>query len=368
MIPVSVLVVDDSVVVRKLVTRILDADPELRVVGTAANGRIALEKVALLAPDIITLDIEMPEMDGLETLAAIRKIAPKLPVIMFSTLTERAAASTLDALALGASDYVTKPSQLHDPAEALEAVRSQLVPKIKALTGRRRTPVVAPATVAARAAVRRPLVTRTGPLARPNVLALGSSTGGPDALATLVAALPATLPVPIVAVQHMPPLFTRLFAQRLDRLTGIPVRDAVDGEPLLAGLMLIAPGDHHLSLRREGARVLTVLSDGLPENHCRPAVDVLFRSVAEVFGAQVLSVVMTGMGQDGLRGGERIVDAGGALWAQDQASSVVWGMPGAVVNAGLASRVLPSREIGPALAAALTGSPDLIHLRAGVSQ
>jgi two-component system chemotaxis response regulator CheB len=358
MIPVSVLVVDDSVVVRKLVTRILDADPELRVVGTAANGRIALEKLPLLSPDIVTLDIEMPDMDGLETLAAIRRIAPKLPVIMFSTLTERAAASTLDALALGASDYVTKPTQLKDPAAALEAVRAQLVPKIKALTGRRRTPLLPPVVASARAVVRRPLVTRTGPLARPKVLALASSTGGPDALATLVAALPASLPVPIVAVQHMPPLFTRLFAQRLDRLTGITVREAVDGEPLLPALMLVAPGDRHLSLRREGDRVMTVLSDGQPENHCRPAVDVLFRSVAEIYGAQVLSVVLTGMGHDGLRGGERIVEAGGALWAQDQATSVVWGMPGAVVNAGLASRVLPSREIGPALAAALSGSAD----------
>jgi two-component system chemotaxis response regulator CheB len=171
----------------------------------------------------------------------------------------------------------------------------------------------------------------------------------------VVAALPASLPVPIVAVQHMPPVFTRLFAQRLDRLTGLTVLEAVDGEALQPGVMLIAPGDRHLSLRREGDRVFTVLSDGLPENHCRPAVDVLFRSVAAVYGAQVLSVVLTGMGQDGLRGGERIVEVGGALWAQDQASSVVWGMPGAVTTAGLASRVLPGPEIGPALAAALAG-------------
>jgi two-component system chemotaxis response regulator CheB len=190
------------------------------------------------------------------------------------------------------------------------------------------------------------------------VLAIGSSTGGPDALATLVAKLPAGLPVPVVVVQHMPPVFTRLFAQRLDRLTGITVREAVDKEPLRPGLMLIAPGDRHLSLRRDGERVVTVLSDGMPENHCRPAVDVLFRGVVDVYGANVLSVILTGMGQDGLRGGERVVEAGGALWAQDQATSVVWGMPGAVVNAGLASRVLPGGEIGAAIAAALSGSAE----------
>jgi two-component system, chemotaxis family, protein-glutamate methylesterase/glutaminase len=356
--PVSVLVVDDSVVVRKLVTRILDADPDLRVVGTAANGRIALEKIPLLAPDIVTLDIEMPDMDGLQTLAELRKIAPRLPVIMFSTLTERAAASTLDALALGASDYVTKPTQLRDPAEALEAVRQQLVPKIKALTGRTRRTLLPSAAPAGRPPAASPIRRPTGPPARPRVLAIGSSTGGPDALATLVAKLPAGLPVPVVVVQHMPPVFTRLFAQRLDRLTGITVREAVDKEPLRPGLMLIAPGDRHLSLRRDGERVVTVLSDGMPENHCRPAVDVLFRGVVDVYGANVLSVILTGMGQDGLRGGERVVEAGGALWAQDQATSVVWGMPGAVVNAGLASRVLPGGEIGAAIAAALSGSAE----------
>jgi two-component system chemotaxis response regulator CheB len=366
--PVSVLVVDDSVVVRKLVTQILDADPDLRVVGTAANGRIALEKLSLLAPDIVTLDIEMPDMDGLETLAALRKIAPRLPVIMFSTLTERAAASTLDALALGASDYVTKPTQLKNPAEALEAVRQQLVPKIKALTGRTRRAPLATAPSASRPVGVRPVQRRIGPPARPHVLAIGSSTGGPDALATLVAKLPAGLPVPIVVVQHMPPLFTRLFAQRLDRLTGLTVREAVDREQLRPGEMLIAPGDRHLTLRRDGDRVVTVLNDGMPENHCRPAVDVLFRGVVEVYGANVLSLILTGMGQDGLRGGERVVEAGGALWAQDQATSVVWGMPGAVVNAGLASRVLPAPEIGPAVSAALTGAAEPTNPRAGAAR
>jgi two-component system chemotaxis response regulator CheB len=350
---VAVLVVDDSVVVRRLVTRILDEDPEIHVVGTAANGIIALEKVASLSPDLVTLDIEMPEMDGLETLAGIRKLNPKLPVIMFSTLTERAAAKTLDALARGASDYVTKPTQLSNLDEALDAVRSQLIPKIKALTGRRSSVVTAASQQRPVNLPRRHAVTRSGPAGRPEVLAIGSSTGGPDALATIIAALPANFPVPIVAVQHMPPVFTRLFAERLHRIASITVREAVNGEPLLPGVMLIAPGNQHLSLRREGNHVVTVLSDGPQENHCRPAVDVLFRAVASVYGAHALAVVLTGMGQDGTRGAECITDAGGGVWAQDQATSVVWGMPGAVVNAGFAARILPGHAIGPALVSAI---------------
>jgi two-component system chemotaxis response regulator CheB len=362
----SVLVVDDSAVVRTLVARVLDDDPEIRVVGTAANGRIALEKIARLAPDVVTLDIEMPVMDGLETLRELRLLSPRLPVIMFSTLTERAAAATLDALALGASDYVTKPTMLTDPAEALERVRQQLVPKIKALTGRRTAPS------AATAGIPRPLapVVRAGqaPTGPPQVVAVGSSTGGPDALAAVITTLPADLPVPVLVVQHMPPVFTRLLAQRLDRVTSLSVREAVDGEPVRPGSVLLAPGDRHLLLHRDGPAVRVVLGDGPPENHCRPAVDVLFRSVADVYGAHSFALVLTGMGQDGQRGGEHVVEAGGRVWAQDQASSVVWGMPGAVVGAGLAASVLPLAEIGPAVRDLLTGPVRPGRVTAGASR
>lgn len=360
--PVSVLVVDDSAVVRTLVTRVLSDDPGIRVVGTAANGRIALEKVARLAPDLVTLDIEMPVMDGLETLRELRRIAPRLPVVMFSTLTERAAAATLDALALGASDYVTKPTNLSAPAEALAAVRDQLVPKIKALTGRTAPAVVS--TPRPRAAVR-PVV-GSGPSREPHVVAIGASTGGPDALAAVVEALPAGLPVPVLVVQHMPPVFTRLLAQRLDRVAGVRVREAVDGEPVTPGTVLLAPGDRHLAVRREGNAVRVALSDAPPENHCRPAVDVLFRSVADVFGAHTLGVVLTGMGQDGLRGAEHLVEAGATVWAQDAASSVVWGMPGAVVGAGLATKVLAIGEVAPAVAAAVARPSNLVTSEGGL--
>jgi two-component system chemotaxis response regulator CheB len=318
---IRVLVVDDSVVVRRIVSDALTADPDLEVVGTAANGKIGHTKVAQLKPDVVTLDVEMPEMDGLETLDAIRKVHPKLPVIMFSTLTIRGGETTLDALAHGASDYVTKPSNVGSVGAAQLSLRDQLIPKIKALCGK---PVFAPTTAQARATgvdVASPVARKAVGSLPVDMVAIGVSTGGPNALSKLLPTIPADFPVPIVIVQHMPPMFTKLLAERLDVQSAIEVHEATEGQQ--------------------------ILPQEAPENSCRPAVDVLFRSVVNVYGAGTLGVILTGMGQDGLRGCEQIREVGGQVFAQDEASSVVWGMPGSVSRAGLAHQILPLDQIGP---------------------
>ena len=341
---INVLVVDDSVVIRRLVTTVLESDPEIAVCGTAASGRIAINKLSQVAPDCVTLDMEMPDLDGLGTLRELRKTHPRLPVIMFSTLTERGAGATLDALALGANDYVCKPANVGSVPEAIASVRDQLVPKIKALCPplRGATPVAVPR--------RTPLVPQPSsgptPTGRVDVLAIGSSTGGPDALTALLPQLPASFPVPVVITQHMPPVFTRMFAQRLDGKCPLSVKEAEEGDVVEPGRILIAPGDRHLEVVRRGTRVVAHLTDAPPENFCRPAVDVMLRSVATAYGDRVLSVVLTGMGSDGARGCDVLRRAGAEVLAQDEATSVVWGMPGAVVAAGLAHRVLPLHQIG----------------------
>jgi two-component system chemotaxis response regulator CheB len=343
---IRVLVVDDSLVIRRLVVDALAGDPDIDVVGQAPNGKVALAKVAELRPDAVTMDIEMPEMNGIEAVRALRRTNPRLPVVMFSTLTERGAAATLDALAAGASDYVTKPSNVGSFADSQRNVREQLIPKLKALTSSRRA-VITPAVPPRPPALRRP---RTAPF---GVLAIGCSTGGPDALATVLPSLPADLPVPVVVVQHMPPVFTRLLATRLDGQSRVDVAEAEHGMPLVPGRVLIAPGGLHLVVRRQGTAVVAELTEDPPENFCRPAVDVLFRSVAAVYGERTLAAVLTGMGRDGERGSRTIRDAGGEIYVQDDATSVVWGMPGAVAGAGLADKILPLPQVGPALATAL---------------
>jgi two-component system, chemotaxis family, protein-glutamate methylesterase/glutaminase len=343
---IGVLVVDDSVVIRRLVSDVLSSDPEIEVLGTAPNGKVALAKLDQLAPDIVTLDIEMPVMDGLETLRLLRLTRPRLPVVMFSTLTERGGVATLEALALGASDYVTKPANVGSVPEALESVRSQLIPKIKALCGR--LPVSAPSVTRVR-----PPVQGVRAASRVDILAIGCSTGGPEALEKVLPLLPADLPVPVVVVQHMPPVFTRLLADRLDRRSPLTIVEAVEGAPVRRGHVLIAPGDRHLLLVRRGAEVVVRLTQDPPENFCRPAVDPMFRSAAEVYGAGVLAVVLTGMGHDGRRGAEQVHDRAGRVFVQDEASSVVWGMPGAVASAGLADRVLPIGHVAAEVVAAI---------------
>ncbi|MGA2354178.1 MAG: chemotaxis response regulator protein-glutamate methylesterase [Terriglobales bacterium] len=338
--PIRVLIVDDSAVIRRLLSNVLASDSEIMVAGTAGNGIQALARIPEAKPDLITLDIEMPGMNGLETLVEIRKLYPKLPVIMFSTLTERGATATLDALAKGASDYVTKPSHTGGSESAREQVRDELVRKIKSLcmVG---VPRTKPALVAPRPADR--------PQARIDLVAIGTSTGGPNALTALIPQLPADFPVPIVIVQHMPPLFTRLLAERLHSLARLQVREGKEGEKLRGGQVWIAPGDYHMTVVRKGADFVLGLNHDPQENSCRPAVDVLFRSVAQTFGANVLAVVLTGMGADGTRGSSDIREAGGEVFVQDEASSVVWGMPGSIVAASLADRIYPLGAMAPEL-------------------
>jgi len=345
MASIRVLVVDDAVIVRRLLSDVLAADPDIEVVGTAATGKIGLAKIEQLQPDLVTLDVEMPGMSGLETLAAIRKLHPRLPVIMFSSMTERGAATTLDALAMGANDYVTKPAGAGSLANAMRAVREQLVPKVKALCTRS-VPRLEDAVPRARP----PLLATTPFRAigrRIDAVAIGVSTGGPNALGRIIPELPRDFPVPVLIVQHMPPLFTTLLAQRLAQTSRIEVVEGVAGEPLRPGRVWIAPGDHHMGVRAAPGGASIDLNRESPENSCRPAVDVLFRSVAALFGPSALAVVLTGMGRDGLRGCESIHEAGGQVLVQDEATSVVWGMPGFVAHAGLADEVLPLDEIGP---------------------
>ncbi|MDP5181018.1 chemotaxis response regulator protein-glutamate methylesterase [Blastococcus sp. BMG 814] len=356
--PIRVMVVDDSVVVRKIVTDVLSADPGIEVVGTAVNGKVALGKLEQLKPDLVTMDIEMPEMNGIEAVRAVRGTRNRVPIIMFSTLTERGATATLDALSAGANDYVTKPANVGSVAQSMESVREQLIPKIKALTGRPVTSVRAAAAPVVPPP--RPAAPRTGPGKKPAVLVIGSSTGGPEALARVLPALPVNLPVPVLLAQHMPPVFTRQFAQRLDRLSPLRVVEAVDGTPLAPGTVHLAPGDHHLVVRANGrAGFTTALNQSPPENFCRPAVDPLFRSAVAAYDGAVLGVVLTGMGADGRNGCGEIRNAGGTVVVQDQATSVVWGMPGAVAQAGYADEVLPLDRIAEAIQRHLAGAAPL---------
>jgi two-component system chemotaxis response regulator CheB len=349
---IKVLVVDDSVVIRKLVTDLLASDPDLEVVGTAVNGLAAQTKVELLQPDLVTMDIEMPTMDGIEAVRKLRASGSTVPIIMFSTLTERGATATLDALAAGATDYVAKPANVGSVGQSMQQVRDALIPRIKALVPVHRTVTRRPDPVAAPVASPRragPIGLRSpaaGPRAGHRLLVIGSSTGGPAALTTLLGGLP-PLSVPIAVVQHMPPVFTKQFATRLDRSLQVTVREVEHGDVLRPGTVSIAPGDYHLSVRLRGGDLVAQLSQAPPENYCRPAVDVLFRTAAEALGNKVLGVVLTGMGQDGCRGAKTLVDAGSSVLAQDEVTSVVWGMPGAVAQAGLAEAVLPLPDLAP---------------------
>jgi len=335
--PFRILIVDDSAVIRQMLSNLLASDPEIVVAGTAGNGIQALARILEIEPDLVTLDIEMPGMDGLQALVEIRKLYPKLPVIMFSSLTERGAAATLDALARGASDYVTKPSHRETTELAREQVREELMRKIKSLCA---APILHPQPTP------EPVRVSASQPARIDVVAIGTSTGGPNALTELIPQLPADFPVPIVIVQHMPPLFTRLLAERLNTLTQLEVREGKEGQKVLRGQVWIAPGDHHMTVARQGTDFVMGINHDPQENSCRPAVDVLFRSVAHAYGAKVLGVVLTGMGSDGTGGCAHIRDAGGRVIVQDQASSVVWGMPGSVVAANLADRIFPLSSIG----------------------
>lgn len=333
MTKIRVLIVDDSTVIRRLLSESLSTDDQLEVVGTAAHGRIALAKIPHVNPDIVTLDMEMPEMDGITTLIEIRKLYPKLPIVMFSTLTEHGAAATFKALQHGANDYVTKPANIGSVGAAMQRVREDLVPRIKALCPSVAPPIFAPCVGAKTSSE------GVRGANRVDAVIVGSSTGGPNALQEILRSLSGDFPVPILIVQHMPPVFTKHLANRLNQMCELTVKEAEHGESIHAGGVWLAPGDFHLRLKRLGTEVIVALDQGSPENSCRPAVDVMFRSAAETYGGNLLAVVLTGMGQDGARGCEPIRKAGGQVLIQDKESSVVWGMPGAVHQAGLATSV-----------------------------
>ena len=333
---IRVFIVDDSVVIRRVLANTLSADPAIEVVGTAPNGRIALEKIAQAAPDVVTLDLEMPDMDGLQTLAALRKTHRSLPVIIFSVFTKPGAAATLEALSFAAVDYVTKPPPGAGTDVALKIIRGQLVPKIKMHF-----------TSAVDAAAPPAHATPHPPARGVHVVVIGVSTGGPDALGDLLPCFPKDFPVPILIVQHMPPGFTQLLANRLAAKSRIPVEEAHANAVLQPGHAWLAPGGSHMIVESVDGEARLKTFQGPPENSCRPSVDILFQSAADVFGSHVLAVVMTGMGQDGFRGCERIHQAGGQILVQDEASSVVWGMPRLIAAAGLVDQELSLADLGP---------------------
>ncbi len=348
---IRILIVDDSIVIRKALSEIITQDPQLTVVGTSPNGKIALEKIPQVNPDLITLDVEMPEMDGLATVAAIRKTYAKLPVIMVSAFTEAGVKTTFKALAAGATDYVTKPAGL-SAVEAMSSLREQLIPKIKAHCKHllpldpppERTGATQRGAVASSAHRGRRMPFRA------DVVCIGVSTGGPNALTEIFAEVVQTIRVPMVIVQHMPPVFTRALAEKLNTLkSSVQFHEGEEGMAIESGHAYIAPGGKHMELRRQGTQVVIRLHEGPPENSCRPAVDVLFRSVLSIYGGNTLAIVLTGMGQDGLHGCEAIAEAGGRIMVQDEASSVVWGMPGFVAKNGLADEILPLREVAARL-------------------
>ncbi|HMD78279.1 MAG TPA: chemotaxis response regulator protein-glutamate methylesterase [Terracidiphilus sp.] len=351
-----ILIVDDSAVMRSLLRSVVCADAGLEVAGSAADGEAALRVIEMIHPDLILLDVEMPVKDGLATLRELRARGYKMPVIMCSSLTHRGAKVTIEALAGGASDYVTKPDGQLGREAAIQALAHELIPKIHALASQpqMQPPYPGVASVA-------PAPRLTPPLKAPPVspvpvssvslvLAIGVSTGGPAALDVLLPALPADFPLPVMIVQHMPEQFTKPFAERLDGRCKLRVREAEEGDMVRAGTISIAKGNWHmevLAAARGGAAATLHLNQGPLENHCRPAVDALFRSAAGVYGAGVLAVVLTGMGSDGLIGCRIVRGHGGSVLVQDQATSAVWGMPGAVANEGLAHKVLPLNAIVP---------------------
>ncbi|MGE3727224.1 MAG: chemotaxis response regulator protein-glutamate methylesterase [Candidatus Sericytochromatia bacterium] len=346
MIPIRILFADDSVVNRQMLKKILSLVPDFEMVSVVSNGRLALARIPQLNPDLVILDIEMPEMNGLETLQHIRELYRDLPVIMFSALTETGAAITIQALSMGANDYVTKPhmSNASSPEELEKYILDAFEPRIRNLCQKQRAKLTPALQVSLKPEQFPKILPKVQK--RVEVVGIGISTGGPNALATIFPKFPTDFPVAILMVQHMPPLFTRYLAERLDQISEIRVVEAETGMPVEAGCAYLAPGNYHMSLETEEGLTRILLNQDPPENSCRPSVDVLFRAIAQTFGSACLGVIMTGMGQDGLRGCEWIHEAGGQIFAQDESSSVVWGMPGYVAKAGLADKVLPLKEIG----------------------
>jgi len=365
------MLVDDSVVIRGLISRWVSSEPDMVVAASLRTGLDAVNQIERINPDVAVLDIEMPELDGISALPLLLAKKRNLIIIMASTLTRRNAEISFKALSLGASDYIPKPETTREPAAA-EIFRHDLIQKIRHLgakvrraapaapcppqapaVGRPREPSLrpSPAPVAQPALLRRAFSTQA-----PRVLLIGSSTGGPQALMTLVTELgPVIDRFPVLITQHMPPTFTTILAEHLARSSRRPAREAVDGETVKAGHIYLAPGGLHMRVARHGVDVVIALDNGPPINFCKPAVDPLFSSAIDVWQGGVLAVVLTGMGSDGMRGGKEIVAAGGSVIAQDEASSVVWGMPGAAANAGICAAILPLNQIAPKLVRVFSG-------------
>ncbi len=340
------MICDDSAVIRAAIARMLQADPAIRVVARVGNGQLALAELQRQAVDVVVLDIEMPVMDGLTALPLLLRADPGLRVVMASTLTTRGAEIALRALRLGAADYVPKPGT----AEIADGTfRRELIAKVKGLA-RLRGRLPAPPGSA--------LASRPAPRVAPALLAIGSSTGGPQALFALMQGLGRDVAVPVVLTQHMPATFMPILAEHLTRLGGMPCTEARDDEALRPGCVHLAPGDRHLLVEAAGAGLRARLSAGPPENFCRPSVDPMLRSAAIACGGRVLMVMLTGMGHDGLAGTRRLVEAGGTAIAQDEATSIVWGMPGAIAQAGLCHAVLPLPAIAQHVRGILGRAPS----------
>lgn len=344
---IKVLVVDDSALVRKLLSVMLDRAPDIEVVGTANDPYAAREKIKRLNPDVITLDVEMPRMDGLTFLENLMRLRP-MPVVMVSSLTQRGADVTLRSLELGAVDFVAKPRI--DIAGTLEDYEQELIAKVRAAAAARVVPRTAPKT--RRTADERHSTSAVLPALRANALlrtserivAVGASTGGTEAIRELLAEMPPDAPAMVIS-QHIPAAFSKAFAERMNRCSAMAVCEAQNGQQILAGHAYIAPGDRHLLVERDGARYVCRLSDGPHVNRHRPSVDVMFRSVAQHVGPNAVGVILTGMGDDGARGLNEMMERGAGTIAQDEASSVVWGMPGTAVRLGAAMHVLPLQHI-----------------------
>jgi two-component system, chemotaxis family, protein-glutamate methylesterase/glutaminase len=366
--PIRVMVVDDAVVARSLVTRWVDAEPDMEIAAALRTGREAVDQLEKANPDVVVLDVEMPELDGISALPLLLQKKRDLVVIMASSVTRRGAEVSLRALSLGAADYIPKPATTREAASSA-AFRHELIEKIRSLGRRRRAslrPFKTGPAVADEAPRSRPLPApsprdglpfkadapairlRPFSLAMPRVVLIGSSTGGPQALTVVIEKLPAAIDrAPVLITQHMPPTFTTVLAEHLSRVGGRGAHEAEHGEPVLAGGIYVAPGGRHMRVVRDGNGIKIALGDDAPVNFCKPAVDPLFSSAAQVWGASTLALVLTGMGSDGTAGAADIAAAGGSVIAQDEASSVVWGMPRSVAQAGLCSAVLTLQEIAP---------------------
>jgi two-component system, chemotaxis family, protein-glutamate methylesterase/glutaminase len=376
--PIRVMVVDDAVVVRGLIARWIADEPGLEVVAALRSGREAIAQIAQADPDVVILDVDMPDMDGIAALPRLLAAKPDLVVIMASTLTRRNAEISLRALSLGAADYIPKPETTREVTTS-EFFRRDLVDKIQALGSRRKRavtpraaePPAVPAVVRpAVPAVEPPYAVspdlapddgviklRPFPALPPRVLLIGASTGGPQALNAVVSKLNRVIDeAPVLIVQHMPPTFTTIFAEHLSRASGRTAREGIDGEPVRAGQIYIAPGGRHMRVERRDGQATIALNDGPLVNFCKPSVDPLFASAAEVWGGKCLAVILTGMGCDGTNGAAVLAAAGSAVIAQDEATSVVWGMPGSVTHAGLCSEVLPLDRIAPMVIRLFSGS------------